>query len=905
VASAWPADINWVLPDSPLHQGADRALIPPLKLTKIGGGRHCGLEIISGRHFPDDWQGDLLTGDFLTHRVQRYRLKDDGKSFSATPLAPLVISRHRKFRPVDIKMGPDGAVYIADLYQQIIQHNQIDFRDPRRDHKHGRIWRIVRKDRPLVPVPKLVGIGVSQVLDHLKDPEQWTRLQAKRVLAESKHKAVAAALAAWVQALDAKDTALQHHLLEALWTYQAIDDVNLPLLARLLHGDDYRVRAAATRVLGAWSDRIACVDRLLARQASDPHARVRLEAVLAASRIPSASAVDAALRALDGPGDPLLDFALRKAVLLLKPYWYPAFQEGKFTFEGRVKPLTFALEAIRAPEALQALADLYRAGKVPRENEVDVLSLLAALGDAPQQTLVLDRAVASNRHSVAERVRLLEALRQSARARPVRPQKDLDRISVLFKDNDVRLSAAAMRLAGAWKLEELWPQLVELTGAAAPAQRQAAVAALVDLGGARTLDALEKAARQGSYPSRSDALIGLITLDVTKAAQLAATLLKEQVSATQDPSGIFTAFLQRAGGTAALAAALKDAPPSRDTAKIGLRVVNSLGVQAPTLVTLLQAASGEVGKARKFDTVELRRLIDLVQTQGDAARGEMVFRRPALTCLQCHAVAGAGARVGPDLATIGASAPLDYLVESILLPAKVVKEGYTTANVVTRKGKVISGILLRESPRELVLRDPTHDEIVIPAADIEERQSGGSLMPSGLDYTLTDTELVDLVRFLSELGRPGPYALSHVPLARRWQYLASVPVSLLALDDVALGKALHKGSDLAWATSYARVSGQLSLSEVADVKQQRALVRCQLDVTAAGKLQLDLNDGHGLKLWVGGLATEVKRHVLLDLPRGMHAFDFLVDLRQRKQDLRCELAIPAGSTAQAVFIAGR
>src|SRR5437870_11820518 len=101
---------------------------------------------------------------------------------------------------------------------------------------------------------------------------------------------------------------------------------------------------------------------------------------------------------------------MRKTVVLLKPYWYPEFQQGQFTFGGRVKPLTFALEAIRAPDALPTLAGLFQTGKVPRENEAAVLSLLAALGDARQQTLVLDQAMASGRLGTAERVRLLDAL---------------------------------------------------------------------------------------------------------------------------------------------------------------------------------------------------------------------------------------------------------------------------------------------------------------------------------------------------------------------------------------------------------------------------------------------------------------------------------------------------------------
>ncbi len=198
VASAWPGGLNVILPDSPLQHATQPELVPDLRMTQIGGDRHCGLEIVSGRHFPDDWQGNLLTGDFLSHRIHRYALTDDGRRYYAKALPPLVVSKHQKFRPVDIKMGPDGAIYIADLYQQIIQHNQVNFRDPRRDHTRGRIWRVVRKDRPLLPPPTWSDGPIDQIVAQLQSPEQWTRIHAKRTLAERDAKAVAPAwLSGW------------------------------------------------------------------------------------------------------------------------------------------------------------------------------------------------------------------------------------------------------------------------------------------------------------------------------------------------------------------------------------------------------------------------------------------------------------------------------------------------------------------------------------------------------------------------------------------------------------------------------------------------------------------------------------------------------------------------------------
>ena len=909
IASAWPGALNVVLPDSPLQKTTVQELVPSLKMTQIGGERHCGLEIVSGRHFPDDWQGNLLTGDFLSHRVYRYALHDDGQRYHAKPLPPLVVSKHRKFRPIDIKMGPDGAVYIADLYQQIIQHNQVDFRDPRRDHSRGRIWRIVRKDRPLLPVTNLMDAPIEQVLDHLKVPEQWTRLHAKRTLAERDPKAVAPALAKWLLALDAKDADLPRHLLEGLWCYQAIDQVDAPLLTRLLRSEDAHVRTAATRVLGAWSDRLPDATRWLSVQAADPSPRVRLEAVQALCSIPSAEAVQVGMRALDQGADPFIEFALTKLAILHKARWQPEFQAGRLTFDGNARRMAFALKAIRQ-DAVPTLVALVAKEKVPPENLAEVLQLVASLGNADQQALVLGQALDPARLSAADRIRVLDALAQAARERKVRPSGAANQVASLFNHENAHLAGAAFRLAGAWKLEDQRERLYDVARSpkADGPHREATIRALVDLGGIRSVEQLDAlCADNQPYDIRQQAIAGLTELDLAKAARHASMLLGKAPPAGNDPSALYAAFLARKLGTQALAKSLQERPPAVDAAKIGLRTLVERGVPAADLQAALQRAIGPIGAKRKLDGAEMKRWIALVQAQGDPARGEAVFRRANLGCAQCHALGGAGGRVGPDLSGIGTSAQLDYLIESVFLPSKVVREGYTTAHVVTKDGRSFSGILARETAKELVLKDPIRDEIVIAVSDIDEKRVGGSLMPDGLDQSLTDAELADLFRFLTELGKPGPFAVTHRSLARRWQFLNTVPRGLLALDAAALGKLLHEDSSLAWNPKYAKVSGDVPLHEAtSSANQHMVVIRCQVDVVTPGAFTFLLNDAQGCALWIDGKALPTRTSVSTELPRGQHTLVFRIDLGTRKDPhLRFELVETAGSKGQARFIDGR
>src|SRR5207302_3946655 len=133
---------------------------------------------------PEDWRGNAITNDFRGHRVCRFVLREDGAAYTSQEMPELIKTNHTAFRPVDVKMGPDGALYIVDWYNPIIQHGEVDFRDPRRDHTHGRIWRVTAKGRPLAPRVNLADATPTELLEALKAPETWTRTQAKRVMLE-------------------------------------------------------------------------------------------------------------------------------------------------------------------------------------------------------------------------------------------------------------------------------------------------------------------------------------------------------------------------------------------------------------------------------------------------------------------------------------------------------------------------------------------------------------------------------------------------------------------------------------------------------------------------------------------------------------------------------------------------
>ena len=155
--------INYCLPGAYYASAPDAVRL--LRGLNPGSPKDSGAEFVSGRHLPEAWQGNLLTNDFRGNRVVRYVISEDGAGFAARELAELIKTPHVAFRPIDVKMGPDGAIYIADWYNPIIQHGEVDFRDPRRDHTRGRIWRVTAKGRPLVERPRLVNAPIESLLE--------------------------------------------------------------------------------------------------------------------------------------------------------------------------------------------------------------------------------------------------------------------------------------------------------------------------------------------------------------------------------------------------------------------------------------------------------------------------------------------------------------------------------------------------------------------------------------------------------------------------------------------------------------------------------------------------------------------------------------------------------------------
>jgi putative heme-binding domain-containing protein len=816
-----------------------------------GQPKFCAHEIVASRHYPDAWQGRFVVNDFRANRLIAFQVTEDGAGFSAKPVGDLLKTTDRAFRPIDIRHGPDGALYVADWYNPIINHGEVGFRDPRRDKVHGRIWRITARDRPLVARPKLHDASVPELLEQLKAPEDWTRHFARRVLAERDPSTVLPDLVAWTRAQTDEPA-----LLEGLWTFQTLDVPDAPLLRRLLEAADGRVRAAAARVAGRWHARLENPVALLAPRAVDPHPLARLEAVRALKEVGSAAAFAAAIRALDQPVDRFLDYSLWLTAYEMRAAWLPEFEAGRLAFPD-AKHADFALRAVKSPLAAERVIDQVKAGWQSLETRENALNLLVASGTADDL-----RKLFAGTFDARMLPKVLAGLARAARERGVRPAGELGKLKGLLSNADPAVADEAHRLAGLWKLEALRPDLEK----AAAAGGRAAVDGLAALGGDSAFF-FKRLAAEGDAKSKSMAVAGLALLDLPAAAALAGGALEG------DPADVFSAFLSRKGGAEALAAALDPKKIPADAARLGLRHMYAAGRAEPALVAVLNGALGLVPKRAELSPEELKSLAARALAEGDPVRGEAVFRRKELSCFQCHAVAGAGGSTGPDLLSLGSSAPPDYIVESILRPEAKSKEGFVSLQVLTKSGDVLSGIRVRESADELILRDAIRDEISIPKKSIQAQKTIGSIMPAGLADLLTEAELLDLVRFLSELGKPGPWQVGAAPAVRRWRV---------------------KQGEL-WLPAYSGVSGTLPADAWAGA------ARAEVEVVTAGKFRLRLDSAEGRSLEIDGKPVPAAAEVDVDWDRGVHA----VVVSGPAAPLRLEIEEAPGSPGRLRILGGK
>jgi putative heme-binding domain-containing protein len=629
----------------------------------------------------------------------------------------------------------------------------------------------------------------------------------------------------------------------------------------------------------------------------DPHPRVRMEALRALSTIHSAKAAEIALGVLDQPMDPTLDYALWLTINDLSEPWIAALESGAWKTDGREKQLAFALKAIKPEQASRVIGRVLSDKPLPRDGSGPWIELIGQAGGAKELGQVYKQTL-DNGFDDKATVRALTALADASRLRKMRPEGDTKALTGLLNSSSQEVRAATIRLAGAWKSHspaEL--RLAEFAGAGSgDVLRDAAFEVLRQTGGAESAAILKQLSESTDAVTQRRAVTTWAAGDLPAASP---SIVKTVTGLTDETAAqeFWRALLAIKGSGKAVAELLPASGIPAAAARTGMRVAREGGRNDVELVMALAKGAGLATDLQAFNGQLIRDLAAKAAASGDPRRGEMVYRRQELACTTCHAIGGAGGRVGPDMTSIGASAQPDYLVEAVLMPNAKIKEGYHGVVVETKDGQTISGTVVRESASELVLRSPANKEVVLAKSAIESRNnSTASLMPSGLLENLSEGEQLDLFAFLSQLGKPGDFDASRGGVARKWRLANVVHTDLqngqadwmwkTGTDDKRWSEVLSLvNGDLTRSLMEGTTKGQFWVSKVA------VLALTEVSVANPVKADFKLTANPATELWIDG--TKVTGPV--QLSAGTHRVIVRIDPIKVPERIRLE-------TADAAFV---
>ncbi len=246
-------------------------------------------------------------------------------------------------------------------------------------------------------------------------------------------------------------------------------------------------------------------------------------------------------------------------------------------------------------------------------------------------------------------------------------------------------------------------------------------------------------------------LAQLVRTSSTKAMDVAIPFLFDR---NLDPSAaneLLSAFCRQKEGAKRVLKALKSSP-SEDVSELARQAI---GILKQTPWGQIRKSFEELVPSSAVARSEgLPERSELVKRTGNIEQGRIAFRQSRNTCVSCHRVEGLGKDVGPDLSEIGKKLGKDALYEAILDPSAGISVGYEGWEITLESGEEFSGILLSEQDGQITMRNLLGESVVIPQEDVfEKRRMSVSIMPGGLDQVISQTDLVNLVEYLSQLGR--------------------------------------------------------------------------------------------------------------------------------------------------------
>jgi putative heme-binding domain-containing protein len=732
---------------------------PEIMTHDHGSTAIAGITYYAADHFPPEYRDTIFVGNVVTNRINHDNLEHKGSTLKAIQQPDFLSCDDPWFRPVDIKLGPDGALYVADFYNRIIGHYEVPLNHPGRDRERGRIWRIVYKARPKQPRPDWNKATVAELVQDLAHPNLTVRFIATQQLVDrGSYEAVEAAR----KSLPSPANPFQK--MHALWVLECLGALDDDALAAAAKDADFGVRVHAMRILAERKQWNIPLHRLVldALKESDPN--VQRAAADALGMHPESNKDKLwpeniwPLCKLCQSVPPADTHLLHVARMALREQ-LRAHDEGFFSGKGFISDAdsrTIADVATGVPSQKAGdhlLVHLEFVNETP-ENQLRYVYHIARYArkiaaDDRLLEYVLTRRMTPIKHSVA----LLKAIHQGFQARGAEFPEGFKRwgedlSEKLLSSSDRNEILAGIELGGMLKLASVQTFLHRtIADPQAPqTTRTTAMTALAGMDAKRAIPSLAKLLQDSSEPlalreKASNLLAGVNRPEAVE------ELFKALAAAPERLATVIAAGLASTRNGAeklvdTVAAGKASAYLLQDSV-VGIRLSR---IDLPGFKNRVAALTKNLPSPdKRFQELFQQKRIGYAAAAKDPTLGAKVFEKH---CAICHQIANQGAKIGPQLDGIGIRG-FDRLLEDILDPNRNVDQAFRTTTLNLTNGQVVSGLLLREEGKVFVLADNQGKEIRVAKDDVEERTlSQLSPMPANLADQIPEVDFYHLLAYL-------------------------------------------------------------------------------------------------------------------------------------------------------------
>ena len=737
---------NWEeeIPRRHWHQN-DPGVVPNMLIT--GAGAPTGILVYEGNLLPEVFRNKIILADAGTRTIRAYSMQPDGAGYKTEPI-DLLTSSDTWFRPSDVCVGPDGALYVADWNDAGVGGHDMADRDPAT--MTGRIYRIAPPGlKPIVPKLDLNTAGGRARA--LQSPNLATRYLAWNAYRLLQSKGARELSKLWSPGNDLRIRARAIYLLAQIKG----TETNYVNLALKDPNPDLRItglRIARERKL----DVIPYVARLV----HDPSPQVRRECAIALRHNPSSdvpklwTALALKYNGRDRWYLEALGIGADRQEDKCFDAWCAEVGDGWNTPAGRD-----IIWRSRASASLPLLAKIILNPETPENDRpryfraIDFIQ--APDKDAALIGLLLAAVKLSDPQPLSESVRNAIALEILSRLNPQKVGTNPALKKALLEVLDaVRGTSRFVELIRDFHLPDQNPELLKIAYQHPADQSGSDAIRLVFESNDLSL------LKDSLHDSKSAAQLveALGNSGDSRAVPLLLPLLGDGGCEVAVRREAVCALSHIQKGAAALLQLAQD-----DKLPADLKLTATTELNRVPWPDLKATASRVLAAPQARNAQPLPPIAELLKEKGDPVRGAQVFARPEVNCIGCHRVNDKGVDFGPGLSEIGTKLGKDALYEAILEPSVGIAFGFEAWQIELKSGDELYGIISSETTDELTIKDARAIATRVKKSDIARRQQSKiSIMPAGLQQNMSAQDLVDLVEYLSSLKKA-----AELPASRR------------------------------------------------------------------------------------------------------------------------------------------